>query len=74
MTIITKEHLYETAIKQILTPLFEEYQDIEAQEATGQSFDEWLWENLYRLGKEFYEHFGEFAGDADQLVEEYGIA
>jgi hypothetical protein len=67
MNIITTDQLLQTALTQILAPLYEQYQ---AEVPDGDNFDEWLYNNLSDLGEALYNLIGDEYGDADDAASE----
>jgi hypothetical protein len=67
MNIITQDQLLDNALKHLLAPLHEQYQNEVGNE---QAFDEWLYNNLSELGQALYKLIGDTYGDADEAANE----
>ncbi len=72
MNIITKEHLIEPALKEIIEPLYKKYVQYytENQHEEIPDFDSWVYENLKDLGYELYSFIGNQYGYFDDAIEE----
>ena len=68
MDIITVEHLLETALKEILEPMYCTYEKHPSFD-DGMTFDDYVFNNQQELGSRLYNLIGDHYNDCDDAIE-----